>query len=217
MSPTATEDQKTTLKVIDRWKIAAAEAIDDIDGWRDFADERSKFHGDSRRQWRKLDDGFYRDTTVLMSTIATDYPRLDPKPLQVIYRVVHAWYTEQNMKHVGEQSVLLNTLDTAMMTLDVVQTDILTRSGAIQEAERLDLNERQKTAMRVLLENHAFSEAMRMTQDDIAYNATGERNGAAIKRDMAVLTRNHLAKSKTGRRGGMWLTQRGREIAPALK
>ena len=221
MSPTGSTDDRITLDAIDRWKITAAAGIDDIEGWRDSADSRPEWGDNRARGWGELNDRFYTDTTYLLGIVESHYPRLDAKPLQTVYDIVARWHESRDAKKakLGRQGTLRHALDLAMQTLNAVQNDVLTRIGAVRDADKVSLNAWKTKILQILFESQSFDRESRMTHREIIEKITSEilHSDERIKRDMAELKQLGLTDSKTGRGGGCWLTPHGRRIALAFR
>lgn len=79
------------------------------------------------------------------------------------------------------------------------------------------ISERAQLVLVAMLELEAFDSDRRQSTEVIACAALGEAADAnALKAVMADLKTRHLVKSKTGRGGGCWLTNKGRARAEKL-
>lgn len=136
----ANESDKILARVIEHWKRTAFDEVDGIGGWRD-ADPSDR----SQIYWseRKFDRGtvhketmpgmFFGDTTHLVGRIENDYRHLDPAPLMELYEAIAAWHADKTAERIPPQPVLFSTLERAMMTVLVVETDLQSRLRALPE------------------------------------------------------------------------------------
>ncbi|MCC7387332.1 MAG: hypothetical protein IT431_01045 [Phycisphaerales bacterium] len=126
------DDERLTLRVIERWRQNAAEEVDDIGGWRE-ADPSDRYHKYWCHPARQNDtepdstmpNWFFGDTTHLMSWAASRHEKLDPTPLQDIYDAVAAWHADHNAERVPEQRVLVLKLDRAVQVVQTMQNVLL--------------------------------------------------------------------------------------------
>ena len=78
------------------------------------------------------------------------------------------------------------------------------------------LTDRQRNSLRALLELRAFDADSRRDAKAIAAKAEGpQANVNGFKGPLADLARRGLAEGKTGRKGGYWLADRGRDLLAA--
>ena len=124
-----TDDDITTLSVIERWRETAANEIKDIGGGRETAEERFQYASDPSREWGEMPKGFYGDTTYLVDRIRAQYPRLSFEPLRAIYRAVAVWHGNRNAAGLSDQGILLKQTAMAMMALQAVEIEIHSRAA----------------------------------------------------------------------------------------
>jgi hypothetical protein len=80
------------------------------------------------------------------------------------------------------------------------------------------LSDRQYNILVAMLELKAFTAESRATTDGIAEKAEGPTaSPEQFKRPVSGLRRRRLLDSKTGRDGGCWLTDKGRQLAELIK
>src|SRR4051794_30457209 len=91
---------ETPQRAIERWKIDAIDAVDDIGNWRSNPTERN-WHD----KWRELRN-FSPNTSYLCAWLRTQHPSLDPKPLEQICLAVRAWHEDHDADRVPPQAEL---------------------------------------------------------------------------------------------------------------
>ena len=131
----ANESDKIIASVIERWKLTASDEVDDIGAWRDadpgdrsyiYWPERWNDRGTVHRE--TMPGMFFGDSTHLVGRIETDYRHLDPAPLMELYEAIAAWHADRTADRVPPQPVLFSTLERAMIIVQVVETDLLSRA-----------------------------------------------------------------------------------------
>lgn len=80
-----------------------------------------------------------------------------------------------------------------------------------------ELTDGHSHILQAMLELGAVGEASRRTLDRIAEKAAGVTTpNSTLKATFAQLRQRHLVATKMGRKGGCWLTQRGRTVAEQI-
>jgi hypothetical protein len=122
-----TDDDRQLQVAIDVWRQDAADAVFDIEDWRD---------GDSAfwREWPDPPEDFYSQTVWLVSKLTIRYPNLRTHPLDDVCHAVQAWYCNRDGHRVPPQDELMGIMDRAMVTLQSIETDITSRGCEPQEA-----------------------------------------------------------------------------------
>ena len=105
----------------------AVEECNDIEAWRDAAQERNQYTGDPKREWPDPPRDFWSDTAMVAAWLTSNYPHFDPKPLFDICAFVAAWHADHNASRIPLQPLLVATLERAMHTVSAVAFGIQNR------------------------------------------------------------------------------------------
>ena len=148
------EHDLSTALTIERWKRAAADAVDDIGGRREATDEKPFFYDDPSRCWPGPPGLFYSDTAHLSGIITTDFPKLDPTPLHDIYAAVTAWHADHDAARIPSQPALFTMLERAMLALNTIEHVINARiqSGPVDDLTETPQDGDAMTWQNVLVE-----------------------------------------------------------------
>lgn len=112
--------QRSILDQIQRWKDAAFDAINDIDGWRDAEDKTRAY----RDPWWTIGNNFFSDTSCLVSLIISEYPTLDPAPLRDVYEWAAIWHNEHSAEQLPSQGRISARADAAVAQLIAIELAI---------------------------------------------------------------------------------------------
>ena len=104
--PTVSPDDLLTLSAIEKWKQCATETVDYIGA------------GIAMQAIPAL---FETQTIALVAIIGTQFPKLDPAPIQDVFAAVWAWVEDRNTSHIPPHPILYATLQRAIQVLAAVE------------------------------------------------------------------------------------------------
>jgi hypothetical protein len=118
----ASNNDRRIAGCIERWRETAEEEVDDIGAWRKASPGDRGYH-----DWTPRPADFFRDTTLILTWIASTFPTLDLSPLQGVYAAIAAWHTDRNVARVPPQGLLCEMLELAVQCLKTAENYILGR------------------------------------------------------------------------------------------
>lgn len=206
------QDEQTTL-AIERWKILARDAVEEISSRRDVPgmDPTPEDH----LRLRVV-------TVQLAGVLASGPPVLDPAPLWEVYQAAQTWHETRSANHVCPQPVLEAALQRAALLLNVVEAGI--ESRMLQDSEPSDRHtpttpdcdppvDADDLAILAYLAEQA-PRTMTLVEIEAGANVSRKSVGRRIKR-LASLTPSLVARP-LGQRGGVIVTEDGKRLANKL-
>lgn len=177
--------------------------VDDIRGWRHA--ERAKLFNEYRE---KLPEDLAPELAYLCRWIRANTENIDPTPLEELYSVIATWLRRLDPDLLPPQPIIEITLD---------RTRIVIRSAIDAVIHTLDVADlpggnRVRMVLAALYKSGAFDKATFLSTEEISPDITA--GGAdTLKLPVAALSKAGFIGTKKGRKGGLWLTGKGRRVA----
>ena len=146
------------LDAVDRWKLAVAEAVYDIEAWREREKERI-YCG----PWPDPPEKLFRDSHYITAYLAQH--SLDTRPILALYQYAQTWYQDHSAAETLSSESLYRLMDQAVMVLDAATWPLFSCSETTPPAaptylgkgvvdlgtEKITLEERERYVVEVLL------------------------------------------------------------------
>jgi hypothetical protein len=201
------DDDLRKVRVLESWKQTARDEVDNIGAWRNASKKKlQKYH------WTEP-QSFYRET-VEVCRIVGDARAL---PIQVVGAAVERWHERHSAAGLAKQAPLESALAEAVIVVNGLIEDFRRRISAVSERRRKGLLRKEQgpyTAMLVLWERRAYSEATGLTGKELAKAGAGsEKLAKQYNKYVRKLQKLGWAETFVGRGGCSCLTDAGRAKA----